>query len=114
MIGYTQVMKRPPPAHYVSTTAENCDDNLSAQSTTKTYGYNSTARASVALHSCSIGYNTRDLLHADVGALMNQMNCSACPSTSINVETALHSLRYEPQQSQAGWFHLYFISFYYP
>lgn len=109
LVGYTRIMKRPPPAHYVSTTAENSDDNLAAQSTTKTCSYNSRARASVALQPCSNVYNAQDSMHADVGSLMDQMN--ACPSTTINVGTTLHSPRYAPQQSQAGWFHLYFISF---
>jgi len=67
MVGYNSVMKRPPPAHYVSTTAENSDDNLAAQSTTNTYGYNSRARVSVGLHPCSNGYNAQDPMHADVG-----------------------------------------------
>lgn len=114
MVGYTQVMKKPPPAHYVSTTAENGDDNLAAQSTTKTYGYNSRARVSVALQPCSNVYNPQDPMHADVGVLMDQMNYDACPSTTINVGTTSHSPRHAPQQSQAGWFHLYFISFDYP
>jgi hypothetical protein len=111
MVGYNPVMKRPPPAHYVSTTAENRDDNLAAQSTTKTYGYNSRARVSVGLHPCSNGYNAQDPMHADVGTSFDQMRYDACPSMTINVGTTLHSLRYAPQQSQAGWFHLYFISF---
>ncbi|KXG20019.1 protein MICRORCHIDIA 6 [Sorghum bicolor] len=98
MVGYTRVMKKPPPAHYVSTTAEDGDDNLAAQSTTKTYGYNSRARVSVALQPCSNVHNAQDPMHADVGALMDQ---DACPSTTINVGTTLHSQRYAPQQSQA-------------
>jgi len=101
MVGYTRVMKKPPPAHYVSTIAEKGDDNLAAQSTTKTYGYNSRARVPVALQPCSNAYNTQDPMHADVGVVMDQMNYGACPSMTINVGTTLHSLRYAPQQSQS-------------
>ncbi|XP_066373876.1 protein MICRORCHIDIA 6-like [Miscanthus floridulus] len=101
MVGYNPVMKRPPPAHYVSTTAENSDDNLAAQSTTKTNGYNSRAMVSVGLHPCSNGYNAQDPMHADVGTSFDQMRYDACPSMTINVGTTLHSLRYAPQQSQA-------------
>lgn len=90
ILGYAQVTKRPPPAYYVSTTAAN-NNNVAGEATTKTY----------SLHRCSNGYNTRDPSQADVGALMDQMDCGACPSPSINVGTTLHTLRSAPQQSQA-------------
>ncbi|OEL21974.1 Protein MICRORCHIDIA 6 [Dichanthelium oligosanthes] len=102
------IAKRPPPAHYVSTTADNDDHNLVAQATTNPCDYNSCARASVALRPCSNGYHMRYPLHVDLGALTDQMDHDACPSTSINVGTTSYIPRNAPQESQTGWFH--FIS----
>ncbi|KAK8455460.1 hypothetical protein SEVIR_4G160900v4 [Setaria viridis] len=100
LVGYTQVAKRPPPAHYISTTADHDDHNLVAQATTNTCDYNSRARASVALHPCSNGYNMRYPLHVDLDALPDQMDCDACPSASINVGTTSYTPRNAPQQSE--------------
>jgi len=112
-VGYTQIAKRPPPPHCISTTADNDDHNLVAQATTNTCGYDSRARASVALHPCSSGYSMQYPLHADLDALTDQMDY-ACPSTSINVGTTSYISQNAPQQSQTGQVHLYFISFDYP
>ncbi|WVZ62913.1 hypothetical protein U9M48_012604 [Paspalum notatum var. saurae] len=88
LVGYTP--KRPPPAHYGSTTGENDDNSFAGEATTET----------CSLHRCSNGYDTRDPLQANAGASIDQMDCGACPSVSINVGT-LHTLRNAPQQSQA-------------
>ena len=113
LVGYTQIAKKPPPAHYISTTADNDDHNLVSQAATNTCEYNSRTRASVALHPCSSGYSMQYPLHVDLDALTDQMDY-ACPSTSINVGTTSYISQNAPQQSQTGQVHLYFISFDYP
>lgn len=98
LVGYSQVAKRPPPAHYISTTVDHDDHNLLAQAT-NTCDYNSRARASVALHTCANGYNMRYPLHVNLDALRHQMDCDSCPSAS-NVGTTSCNV---PQQSETGW-----------
>lgn len=98
LVGYLPIAKSFPPSYYVSTTAENNDDNLASQATTNIYTYNSSARASVPWHPCSNGYNLQDPLH--VGALTDQMDCDAYPSTSTNVGAMSHLPGNTPQQSQ--------------
>ncbi|KAJ1288445.1 hypothetical protein BS78_02G089400 [Paspalum vaginatum] len=73
LVGYTP--KRPPPAQCVSTTGENDDNSFTSEATTET----------CSLHHCFNGYGTRDPLHANASALMDQMDCGACPSVSVNV-----------------------------
>ncbi|CAL5042866.1 unnamed protein product [Urochloa decumbens] len=96
LVGYAQIAKRPPPAHYVSTTATHDDHNLVAQVTKNTRVYNSRARASLAFHPCSNGYP----LHVDLDSLPDQVDCDACPSASINAGTTSYIPRNAPQQSQ--------------
>ncbi|KAG2611530.1 hypothetical protein PVAP13_4KG123400 [Panicum virgatum] len=99
LVGYTQIAKKPPPAHYISTTADNDDHNLVSQAATNTCKYNSRTRASVALHPCSSGYSMQYPLHVGLDALTDQMDY-ACPSTSINVGTTSYISQNAPQQSQ--------------
>ncbi|PVH47864.1 hypothetical protein PAHAL_4G171500 [Panicum hallii] len=98
-VGYTQIAKKPPPAHYISTTADNDVHNLVTQAATNTCEYDSRARASVALHLCSSGYSMQYPLRVDLDALTDQMDY-AYPSTSINVGTTSYISQNAPQQSQ--------------
>jgi hypothetical protein len=90
LVGYVPIAKSVPSSYYVSTSAGNNDCNLASQATTNTYY--SRERVSLPLHPCSNENNLQDPLH--FGALTNQMDPDACPSTSINVGTITFAKKY--------------------
>ncbi|CAN6201577.1 unnamed protein product [Urochloa humidicola] len=101
LVGYTQIAKRPPPGHYVATTANSDDPNLVAEATTNTCDFNSRATASVALHPCSKRFKRQYPLCVNLDTLTDQMDGdAACPSTSINAGATSYIPRNAPQQSQ--------------
>ncbi|CAN6221350.1 unnamed protein product [Urochloa humidicola] len=100
LVGYTQIAKRPPPGHYIATTANNDDHNLVTEAT-NTCDFNSRATASVALHPCSTRYNRQYPLHVNLDTLTDQLDCdAACPSTSTKAGATSYIPRNASQQSQ--------------